>query len=93
MKVDASIRNTDTRVIALIVVVLAGLIGVLGFALSDPTVDLAQIHPIQTAHAGHFSTAQPAAGTADRKTTPPVTPEENWAADESSHGLRPDAAH
>ena len=83
------VRMHDLVVLAVLV---AGIVGVTALAVSDPSVDASRIQPIRSALAvprivsqstGPVSAARPAR----------VVEEEKWAADESSHGLRPDAAH
>ena len=92
MHIDPSLESTDYQTIAVMVAILAGLVGLLGFAINDPTVDLAQVQPIVVAHTN--AATGPEAAPSSATGAPAVkSPEENWAPDESSHGMRPDAAH
>ncbi len=94
MKQDASTRNDDVKVIALLAVMVVGLVGLIAILLEDPSIDASRLHPIGTAHAAAVAKApRDKAVAVDAKDIRTVTPEENWAADESSHGMRPDAAH
>lgn len=88
MEQDSAIRSTDAKVLALMVVVFAALLGLIGFVVSPSADDASTLMP-PTAHAAVGSTAQQ--GKVATKGT--TTPEENWAPDESAHGMRPDAAH
>lgn len=89
MKLDPSIRNAETKVLALMIAILAGMVGLIGFTLKDLSIDTSRVEPVHTAHAALLSVA----AQADSEAGAPVAPEENWAPDESAHGLRPDAAH
>ena len=91
MKHDDTIHEAAGRLLAAMVVILAGLVGLVGLSLADPSLDASRMQPVHSARAAQLPHAPEAAtGPAEAHV---VTPEENWAADESSHGLRPDAAH
>ena len=86
-------HRTDVKIVALLAVMLACLVGLIALLIHDPSIDASRLQPF-SAHASALPRAAPAkmapiAPVAEAK----VTPEDNWAADESSHGLRPDAAH
>ncbi len=94
MKQDASIHSNDLKVIGLLAVMFAGLVGLIGILLADADIDASHLHPIRNANAAVVALPPQAKVIALETTaTKPVTPEENWAADDSSHGMRPDAAH
>lgn len=87
MSHDASTRSSDAKAIVLMIVILAGAVGLIGLVLDHMSIDASQVHPIATARAAsHASVPQ--------KTVAAVAEaEQSWAADESARGTRPEAAH
>ena len=77
------------RVVAM-AVLLAALIVLLSFLLDDPSGEGPAVQPLLSAHA---ATPQPARDETAGRTVPTSKPDEDWAADESSRGMRPDASH
>ncbi len=94
MDIDSSIHPGDARVIALMVTILAGLVVAIGFLMNDPSIDASRVDPVRTSHASMLSApAMRMATEANATEAGPTTPEDNTAADESSHGLHAEAAH
>ena len=96
MEQHQSAHSTDLKIVALLAVMLACLIALIVLLFHDASVSESRMQPMLSAHAAMLHSApSPVAKTAvvDAGPNKPVTPEENWSADESSQGLRPDAAH
>ena len=103
MDIENSIRDSDAKVLAVMIAIVAGIVGLLGFLINDISIDASRVEPIRTSHLSLQPTRPAASATTGASTKPSVaeapvkpaatTPEENWSADESSFGLRPDAAH
>lgn len=77
MEVDRSIRSTDGRVLAAMVVVLAVLVGLAGFSLNDADVPTAAVPAAVTTIVAQA----------------PAPAVETWHSDESATGTRPDSSH
>jgi hypothetical protein len=87
MRRDSSNHQADAKALVLMIAITAGAVGLVGLVLDHLSIDTSQVHPIASARASSHAPAP-------RKTPEVVTKdEETWAADESSHGMRPEAAH
>lgn len=97
MEQSDSIRNTDLKIVALLAVMLVCLLALIVLLFHDTSVAESRMRPMLSAHAAALKTEpaprSPAAGSTGQTKGAAVTPEENWAADDSAHGMRPDAAH
>ena len=91
MEIDPSIRNADDSIIALMAIILAGVVGLIGFVVGDHDIDLALIQPLGPPAAALVSTAKQVAVDSVEPRVKPF--EETWHAVESASGARPDAAH
>lgn len=95
METPQSTRVTDAKIIALLAVMFACLVALVALLFHDASVSESRMQPLLSAHASVLNgTSGP--GTrpvADPVPARPVTPEENWKADDASASLRPDAAH
>ena len=89
MNDDRSNDDADAGRIVLMAVLLAGLVMLLSFLLDDPSGEGPAVQPLLSAHAAEPRPARDEAG----RTTATSKLDENWAADESSRGARPDASH
>lgn len=89
-------RSTDLKIIALLAVMLACLIALIALLFHDTSASASRLQPMLSAHAAVLHGApSPAAKAAvvDSGPQKPASADEKWSADDSSQGLRPDAAH
>jgi hypothetical protein len=88
MDSNRPIRNADTRVLGVLTLIVAALIGAVALTMNDDAFDVSSWSAVSSAHA-----------VLPRDETKVATPvdvqrdAETGAADESSQGTRPDAAH
>ena len=73
-------------------VLLAGIVGVMALAISDPSVDASRIQPIRSALAVPRIVSQSTGPISAARATRAID-DGKWAADESSRGVRSDATH
>lgn len=92
-----STPNTDLKIVALLAVMLVCLLALIVLLFHDSSVAESRMKPMLSAHAAVLKTEpvppSPAAASTGQTKGAAVAPEENWAADDSAHGMRPDAAH
>ncbi len=89
------LRDANGNVLAVVTLTVAAIIGTIGLAISDDSLDAAQWSAVSIAHA---VAVPPDAKNAEnaavaRRDATDLRATANWTADESAHGTRPDAAH
>jgi len=85
--------NTDLKIVALLAVMLVCLLALIVLLFHDSSVAESRMKPMLSAHAAVLKTEPVPPSPSAQTKGAAVAPEENWAADDSAHGMRPDAAH
>ena len=85
MKIYRFLRDADGSVLAVVILVVAALIGTLGLTMGNSSFDTTQWPAVSSAHAIVLPP--------DAKDSTDARARDTWLADESAQGTRPDAAH
>ena len=92
MRNEHFLRDANGNVLAVVTLTVAAILGTIGLAISDDSLDAAQWSAVSIAHAVAVPPNAKNAAVARRDATD-LRATANGTADELAHGTRPDAAH
>ena len=102
MQSNRFLREANGNVLAVVTLVIASLLGIIGLTTSDEPLDRTQWSAVSSAHAGAAASSGTREASVARNDATRIDAAdeaariratEAWSADDSAQGTRPDAAH